>query len=389
MAGAATAAGNANTVRFADRQGDATAGGMDITNVTAANDDAGKLTFLIEIPTHQTLPSEKFIGVYFDTDRNPSTGSSGGSEFLAWADGTAGTIDFSRWDTSTGSWAAIPGIAISGSYNAGVQRVDLNRSALGPVSIFDFTVYTWGTGSSPEDVAPDSGKWTYEIKIAQPSSRLVITGLTKTPDRPVAGQPFTVAAAVSRVGQPGMFVGKVQCRARVGARVLAGSGQVTPGAASCRWRIPADLGGKAIVGTITVTEPGSSPATRQFSAVITRRLTFSIVVVTTSPAQPRAGAQFYFGIVLKVPTGVVTATQLAFSTLTCRAVVAGKSLTVFVRDVRPRYGGDPNNIAIQCGWNVPHGASGKTMTGSMALAVPAADGRPGATFRHAFTRKIR
>jgi len=384
---ASPAVGSAASARFLDPRGDATAGGMDVTSVTVSNDETGKLTFMIEIPSHQTLPTGKYIGLYFDTDRNGSTGSSGGSEYLFWIDGTLRTSELERWDAIQGSWVGIPGIPLTSRYSSGVQRVELNRSALGGVSVFDFAVYTWPESNTADDRAPNTGKWTYAVQTS--SKTLLITSVTKKPDLPVAGESFTVSVTVERFGRPGRFNGRVQCDATIGGQRARGSGSVAPGRASCRWAIPALAAGKTIRGSIAVSEGGAT-TTRQFSAKIKPAVVkFSVVAVTTSPSQPKAGAQFYFGIVVRMSLGSQGPRPISAATVSCKATIGGKALRTLNREVRLGYGGDRSNVALQCGWDVPHGTAQQTMTGSVVMVVPRSGTAPGATFRHSFTKRVR
>ena len=380
-----TAAGSATSARFLDPSGDA-AGGLDVASVTLSNDDTGKLTFVIEIPSHQTLPAGKYIGLYLDADRNPGTGG-GGFEYGVWVDGTRRTTEFNRWDVARNGYVVVGGPSLTGTYGSGRETIEFNRSLIGGVSSLNFVVITWPEAlDRPEDRAPNTGTWTYAVTTP---SKLLITSITRKPDPPVAGESFTVSVTVERFGRPGRFNGRVQCDATIGGQRARGSGSVAPGRASCRWAIPAGAAGKRIRGSISVSEGGATTP-RQFSAKITQpAVKFSVVAVTTSPKQPKAGAQFYFGIIVRMSLGSQGPRPIPAATLSCTATIGGKALRTFSRDVRRGYGGDRSNVALQCGWEIPHGTAGETMIGSVVMVVPRSGAVPRATFRHSFTKRVR
>ncbi len=381
---ASTAAASVTSARFLDPSGDAR-GGLDVASVTVSNDATGKLTFVIEIPSHQMLPAGKYIGLYLDADRNPSTGG-GGFEYGVWVDGNRRTTEFNRWDVASDGYVVVGAPSLTGRYASGRETIEFDKSIVGGVSSLNFVVITWPDSDTRDDRAPDTGKWTYALTTA---STLLITNVTRKPDPPIAGESFTISVIVVRLGQPGLFNGKVQCGATIGGQRLRGSGSVAPGRAACKWAIPAVAGGKIVRGSIGVSEGGAT-TTRRFSAKITQpAATFSVVAVTTSPNQPKAGAQFYFGIIVRMSLGSQDPRPISAATVTCKATIGGKALRTFNREVRLGYGGDRSNVALQCGWDVPHGTAQQTMIGSVVMVVPRSEGVPGATFRHSFTKRVR
>jgi len=376
---ASAVAGSATSARFLDPGGDAR-GGLDVASVTVSNDATGKLTFVIEIPSHQTLPAGKYIGLYLDTDR------SGGFEYLVWVDGTRRTTEFSRWDATRRTYVRVGTTLLTGKYASGRETIEFNRSLIGGVSSLNFVVITWPEGDTPDDLAPNTGKWTYVVTTP---SKLLITSVTRKPDPPVAGESFTVSVTVERFGRPGRYNGRAQCDATIGGQRLRGSGSVAPGRAECRWTIPADAAGKTIRASIGVSEGGPTTTRKLSVKVSPPAVKFSVVAVTTSPKQPKAGAQFYFGLVVRMSLGSQDPRPISAATVTCKATIGGKALRTFNREVRLGYGGDRSNVALQCGWDVPHGTAQQTMIGSVVMVVPRSGSAPGATFRHSFTKRVR
>ena len=59
----------------------------------------------------------------------------------------------------------------------------------------------------------------------------------------------------------GITSGTASCVARVGTKTLRSSGTVGTGRASCTLRMPGDVGGKRVAGTITVTVLGHATTT--------------------------------------------------------------------------------------------------------------------------------
>lgn len=366
----------ANSARYTDPTGDATPGGMDITNVTVSNDDAGNLRFVVEIPSHQTLPVDRYIGLYLDADRNNSTGSAG-YEFLVWIDGSAKTIEIDRWDAAQSTFVLVSGAVVAGSYSAGRETVDFNRTQIGSVSIFNFAVYTWNAGNTAEDRTDSSTKWTYEVKIGTtppPSSKVAITSLTREPSQPIAGESFTVTAAVIRVGRPGQVTnGTVYCSPLPGVQARW-FGSVGRGRASCRWDIPASAVGKLVKGSIGVSE-GGPVTTKRFSLrVLPRTVVLKAGGANSDPKQPQAGKTFYYALTVFVRDG--TEKRIQAGTVDCTATIGGRRLEVVDETVLTKEG-------VRCGWEVPSGTTGQNLRGSVLVRSE------GATLRHIFTRRVR
>ena len=65
---------NANTATFTDSTGEDPAA-PDITTIVVSNDDAGMLSFRINIPNRPQLGQDMYCSLFVDTDNNPATGS--------------------------------------------------------------------------------------------------------------------------------------------------------------------------------------------------------------------------------------------------------------------------------------------------------------------------
>ncbi|CAN5226902.1 hypothetical protein BH09ACT13_BH09ACT13_05780 [soil metagenome] len=382
---ASVAAGASNSQRYSDPRFDASAGGLDITTVALSNDDAGRLRFTVTIPSHQTLPSRKGVGIFFDTDRNTGTGSALGSEYRAFVEPNSAT-DLYRWDAAPPqSWVRVEPL-LAPYYERGVWGGGIRLGSLGSVSAFDFYVGTFdrlpGGGSTQNDSAPNSGKWTYQVKIGGPSQparkrKLTIVSAVQKPNSPMAGQVFAVETVVRRVNWSGRFNGKVFCGATIGGRpVPSGGSSVGPNRAMCRWKVPTTAAGKTIKGLIEVTESGAS-ATRKFSARVVSALTLSSDGVTTSPPRgPEAGRRFYYYLGVNVRLGSGSPKRITTGKASCLATVGGSALEIFKREVTA-------TGVVRCGWIVPDGTTGQTMVGSIVVQSK------GVTLRHPLRLRIR
>ncbi len=256
---------------------------------------------------------------------------------------------------------------------------------MGPVSVFDFLVLTFqdttAGGRQETDAAPNSGKWTYEVKITPPppppppTKELAITSLKRSPKTPEPGQTFTISVTVARVGWSGRFNGTVRCHATIGGQRARWVGSVKPGSAMCTGNIPVTAAGKTISGSIVVSEAGAS-ATQLFNARVRTKPTLSTAEVTTAPPQPEAGSQFYYTVGVLIRTGSSAPKRITTGTVSCQATHNGAPLRRIAQQVRPARD-------VLCGWEIPYGTSGQTVTGSIVVRSG------GATLKHTFKRRIR
>lgn len=139
-----TALGSATSTRYQDPRGDVAAGGLDVASVTVSNDDSGKLTFVIEIPSHQTLPpGEQFwqITLYLDGDQDETTGDQGDEYAVSVSEALGAT--FNRWDASRNGYYGVVASSWASSFADGRWTLEFNRSLIGAASGLNFLVHTW------------------------------------------------------------------------------------------------------------------------------------------------------------------------------------------------------------------------------------------------------
>jgi hypothetical protein len=372
-----------NSTTYIDATGDVAAGGLDMSTVVVSNDDAGKVTWRIQTPSHAGLTADKEILLAIDVDRNPGTGSSAGNEYGVFVEGRENAVGFYRYDPAQRLYLLVQGAPVASRYSANVLTIDLNRSAFGSVSIFDFELYT-GPEDFPtyDDFAPNTGKWTFEIKIGgaptppPATNRVAITSFTKNPRVPLAGEGFEVTVIVRRVGRPGRWNGTVYCTASVGGRELRLYASPGTGRASCLWNIPLNAAGKILRGSIGVNEGGGPIVTRRFSGrVIDVGAQLSIEGgIAKSPSRPTSGQPFYYRFGVAVERGGQHR-RIVTGRVSCRAVISGRFVPAFQHEIA-------RNSGIRCAWNIPSGTSGRTFNASIQVRSE------GGTLTHRYTQRI-
>jgi hypothetical protein len=157
------AAGAANSDALTDPAGDAGTA-LDITTINASSDDAGTLTFAVNVaPGHALgLPGDE-IAVALDLDQNPDTGSAYyGTEVAAVLEGSKPT--FVRADNTGSFEAAPPPSSLQGTLGNGVATFSVKAADLGLASNAGFNVVAVSDSlvNGDADVAPDIRTFNYQ-----------------------------------------------------------------------------------------------------------------------------------------------------------------------------------------------------------------------------------
>jgi hypothetical protein len=153
----ATLPPNSNSRSWADPAGD-NEGGLapDIQGVVFANDDLGTIGMRIDTPNFTYLIAGTFLAVFLDTDQNPATGNSTGSDFVIAIDGNSNSIGLGRWNGSTWDFTTAQS-SLQGSWSGGAT-ITINRSDLAYTSGMNFWIGASWTGiNTYYDFAPDAG----------------------------------------------------------------------------------------------------------------------------------------------------------------------------------------------------------------------------------------
>jgi hypothetical protein len=272
----------ANSATFQDSTGeDPTA--PDITSIVVSNDDAGIVSFRVNVPNRPTLGQDMLFEIWADTDNNAATGSPdlGGADYVMQL--VRGEISLYKWDGTdyTRRFGDPSAVTMTFSYQAGLTA-RISAAELGNTKAFKFFVVAVSglvvdpvTGAldganSKADVAPGGGVglYAYAVNVARPT--LVVRGVTTTPRAPKSGQTFTMRMTTARSDTGAVLQnGRVTCVGRAGtARLRAQLARVQGGAVVCTWQIPANAKGKTFRGTATVVFEGLR-ASRSFSRRIT------------------------------------------------------------------------------------------------------------------------
>lgn len=275
-AGAATfgtsspARATSNTTTYQDSTGEDPLG-PDITTVVVSNNDAGTISFRINIPNRPTLERDMLIDMLIDTDNNPATGDpeSFGTDYAI--ELVLGEVFLFRWDGE--NFTRRPGdpaaTSLLYSYNGGVT-ITISAAELGNTKAFGFDTFavtglvvdeTTGDidfSNAHADAAPavDTGLYKYEVKTAPP--KLEVQKLTKSPAKPVAGKLFSAKLTVTRSDTGAVLKGgQVTCVGRAsGVGLRAKTHRFVGSQAVCTWLIPAGAKGKTFRGSVAVVFEG-------------------------------------------------------------------------------------------------------------------------------------
>ena len=255
----------ANSTTYQDSVGeDPTA--PDITTIVTSNDDAGTITFRINVPNRQQLTQDLVTILDIDSDANQGTGDPDnfGADFILQY--ILGEAILFKWNGSdyalsatqsslSSSWSSGPTFKINASDLNNTRRFAFDALVVSGV-VFDQTTGAIDCTNCKRDSAPLIGLYPYQLQITKPT--LVVKSLKPTPAKPVASRPFTLRLVAAR-SDTGAAVqnGRVTCVGRLGsARLKAAVQRVQGGAATCTWNLPATAKGKTFRGTVTVAFEG-------------------------------------------------------------------------------------------------------------------------------------
>ena len=261
---------SANSTTYQDSSGE-NAAAPDITTLVVSNNDAGVISFRINVPNRAQLTQDMLFLLFADTDANPQTGdpeSLGADYVIQIFGGEAGLF---RWDGSDFTRRAgdPPATSLIFAYQGGIT-ITISAAELGNTKRFGFAVIAIsGIAIDPatgdidftnalSDDAPASGAgfYQYEVKITPPT--LVVKSLKPTPAKPTAGRAFTLRLVAAR-SDTGAVVqnGRVTCVGRIGkARLKAQVQRVVAGAATCMWNLPPTAKAKTFRGSVAVVFEG-------------------------------------------------------------------------------------------------------------------------------------
>lgn len=261
-------ADGANSRAAADAVGDAGAG-FDITRFTVRNDDAGKVTFRIDMPAVDALPQNLGLILPLDTDLRRE--SEPIDHLITFVGGAAVIAPI----TAAGAGSPFIPRSLTTAFTPGAVTITVHRDDLGGTramlaGALSFTVSPTGDPNleADTDAVPETGALPFLLRLPP---KLLVRSSRLSPGRPSAGGTFRAALFVRDVtfGAPGdpASGGRVTCRFSAGGRKVSAKGSLNAaGRASCTGTVPAGATGR-LTGTVTYAQPGAR-VTRTFAAPI-------------------------------------------------------------------------------------------------------------------------
>jgi hypothetical protein len=272
-----TSRATANTTTFQDSIGE-DVNAPDITNIVVSNDDAGLITFQVNISNRPALTPDMFLLIFIDSDNNSATGdpNSYGADYIIELD--PGNVILAQWNGADYANAASQ-TSLTYAYSNGatikISASDLGKTKALRFGVIAFSGYQLGPDGNPDftqlkrDAAPDFGHGLFSYQVL---TKLILTptAFTLAPRPAKAGRPFSVSMAANENDTNGpVTAGTVSCAASIaGKRLVATTHALRNGIAVCVWRLPATAKGRIVRGLITLTVQGTS-LTRGFSARVT------------------------------------------------------------------------------------------------------------------------
>jgi hypothetical protein len=263
---------SAATGSFTDPAGDGN-GAPDVTGVSMSSAADGTVQLTATVPGLALIDGAKEpeVDVYFDTDKNTSTGSSSGSEFdlYYWRTANDSGWDLDKWNGK--DWAEAPAsqtLVFSRSGDALTWRFSSKTDIA--TSGFNFhvvsAIYDANENVTATDAAPDDGIWTFDV-----ASAVIAPAIGKpqmVPAHPTHGKLFSISFPVTRTdtGQP-LQGGSLKVTATVGGKTVPKNASLANATANIAIQVPARGKGKTLVVKVTVTANGHS-ASRNVSLAI-------------------------------------------------------------------------------------------------------------------------
>ena len=257
---------SAGTGSFTDPTGDAN-GAPDITGVSITSDAGGTVALSLTVPGLGATDGAKNpeVDVFFDTDKNGTTGSSSGSEYdlYYWRTADDGGWDLEKWNgTKYESAPASQTLVFTHSGDTLTWRFSSKIDIV--TSGFNFHVVSGIFDASGNmlgrDDAPDGGVWTFDV-----SSAVITPAIGKplaVPAHPIHSKLFSVSFPITRTdtGEP-LEGGTLSVTTTIGGKAVAKNASLANATAQVSVQVPARSNGKSLVVKVTVTANGKT-ATR-------------------------------------------------------------------------------------------------------------------------------
>lgn len=220
-------------------------GDPDITNVTAASNGSGGLTFVVDIANRTDLAENEFVQVFIDADNDQATGTQPNGVDYALQMDRQDVVLF-RWDGT--KFAPVPNSSAYGyifkGYRLGIRLSDLG-SPTGSISYWAETV----SGENGDD-APNGQ--IASLPLSTTPLQLSVTEFAVSAKTVKAGKRFAAGMQVQRSDLEEISsAGEVTCTAKAGARAVKVQAEFPEDAALCFGTAPRWAKGKKIKLTLT------------------------------------------------------------------------------------------------------------------------------------------
>jgi hypothetical protein len=275
---AKSARAKSNSQTFTDSTGE-DPNAPDITTLAVSNDDAGLVTFKINISNRPALTADMSVLLFLNTDQQTATGEaqSGGTDYAIELD--QGSVGLFKWNGS--DFVAAPSQAsVTFGYDATGATIRVSAADLGGTKAFDFFVLaisgiTTDAAGNPDftnehvDPAPDAGHGAFTYPVMTKLT-LSVSAFTVGPKPAKAGKTFVASLAANESDTNGpVQVGTVACSATVAGKHLSATAhRVANGVATCAWLLPRSAKGSTVRGTVSLTVKGTK-VVRAFAVKVT------------------------------------------------------------------------------------------------------------------------
>jgi hypothetical protein len=152
-------------VVFTDPAGDAQGAAPDITRVQVSNNDAGVVTFEVDLRGSNTIDVDgNSVQIFIDTDKNRYTGNRAGEEFaIAAFGGNPASYDSFKWDGSQWTLTASSLQVAKNGVGSLFFKIDSRDLQSKGFSFEVAGIYTDSAQNDFFDFAPDSDLWSYAV----------------------------------------------------------------------------------------------------------------------------------------------------------------------------------------------------------------------------------
>jgi hypothetical protein len=263
---------SAGTGSFTDPSGDAK-GAPDITAVSITSDATGMVQMSVTAPGLEAIDGaqEPEIDLYFNTDKNGSTGSPAGNEYdlYYWRTADDWGWDLDKWNGTKYAEAPMSqtllfsrsGDTLTWRFSSKTDIVTSGFYFYAASGIFDAS-----NNEIAEDDGPDDGVWTFDVSSAVIAPAIGMP--LAVPASPVHGKLFSVSFPITRTdtGQQ-LQGGTLSVTTTIGGKVVAKNASLSNATAHVAVQVPAGAKGKTLVVKVTIAANGKT-ATRTIPYVI-------------------------------------------------------------------------------------------------------------------------